>query len=123
MENLNTGDLTIAVESPASSPIVCTWKGKSNNRYPEQALAPFFSTVLASASETKAGVEMHFEDLEHFNSSTITVLIQLIQDARSATVPLTFVYDDTLKWQKLSFEALRAFERDDSLFHLRAAEA
>ncbi|HET6612890.1 MAG TPA: hypothetical protein VFG83_12910 [Kofleriaceae bacterium] len=120
MESLKSGDLAIVVEAQGASAIVCDWRGKSNNRHPEQVLGSFFSNLLRSAATTKSDLEMHFESLEHFNSSTITVLIQFIQDARSATVPLTFVYDEGLKWQKLSFEALRAFERSDSMFHLRA---
>jgi hypothetical protein len=31
------------------------------------------------------------------------------------------VYDQSLKWQRLSFDALRVFEKNDDLFHLRFA--
>jgi hypothetical protein len=58
------------------------------------------------------GLELHFEELDYFNSSTITSLIQLIQEARAKGIPLTYVYDPALRWQKLSFDALRVFVGD-----------
>ena len=33
----------------------------------------------------------------------------------------SMVYDQSLKWQRLSFDALRVFEKNDDLFHLRFA--
>ena len=72
MENLVADDLTIeAVERDAPGPLVLTWKGKSDDRYPAKVLGPYFAAVLARAEERAAGVEMHFEKLDHFNSSTI----------------------------------------------------
>jgi hypothetical protein len=44
----------------------------------------------------------------------------LIQDARTAGVKLVLVYNKSLKWQKLSFDALRVFVRDDSTLELRS---
>jgi hypothetical protein len=100
---------------------VCSWKGKSNDRHPTKLLAPFFDELLATTAASGQAVEMHFEGLEHFNSSTITALIKLIQSARAKGVRVTFVYDQELKWQRLSFDALRVFEKGDGLFELRSA--
>jgi hypothetical protein len=47
------------------------------------------------------------------------MIIQLIQDARARGVRLVMSYDQALKWQKMSFDALRVFARDD-LFQLRS---
>ena len=119
MQGLVVGDLRIeALE--ASTAVQLLWKGKSNNRHPGEALAPYFRDVLATAAMRKVPVELHFEKLEHFNSSTITALIQLIQDARARAIRLVLFYDKALKWQKLSFDALRVFARDD-LLELRSA--
>ena len=123
MENLVAGDLRIEampMEEGAVAPVQLLWKGKSNNRHPAEALAPYFREVLATAGTRKVPIELHFEKLEHFNSSTITSIIQLIQDSRARSIKLILVYDQTLKWQKLSFDALRVFARDD-LLELRAA--
>ena len=100
--------------------IRCVWKGKSSDRQPAKVLSPYFEELLGAASSTSAQLEMHFEVLEHFNSSTITTLIRLIQKARSKKVKLVMVYDQNLKWQRLSFDALRVFEKSDELFELRS---
>jgi hypothetical protein len=76
--------------------------------------------VLAVAGARNLPIELHFEQLEHFNSSTITSLIQLIQDSRARSIKLILVYDQALKWQRLSFDALRVFVKDD-LLELRSA--
>jgi hypothetical protein len=65
---------------------------------------------------------MHFENLDHFNSSTIAAVIRFIQEARVKAVKLVIVYNQQLKWQKLSFDALRVFAKDD-LLELHASGA
>jgi hypothetical protein len=121
MQSLIVGDLRIEAKDDAAHPAVqLLWKGKSNNRYPGDALAPYFRDVLAAADTRKVPLELHFEKLEHFNSSTITSIIQLIQDSRARSVKLVLVYDQALKWQKLSFDALRVFARD-AMLELRLA--
>ena len=62
---------------------------------------------------------MSFAALEHFNSSTVTSVIQLIQEARHRAIRLEVVYDPSRKWQRLSFDALRIFDKADGLFALR----
>lgn len=120
MENLSTGELTLeASEDAAKRAIVLSWRGKSNARNPSQVLQPYFATVLAAATTRSLGVELDFSSLEHFNSSTITSIIQLIQESRSKGVRLSIVYDARVKWQKLSFDALRVFAKPDGLLELR----
>ena len=117
MDALESGDLRIDVTTSGTA-LVCTWTGKSNDRNPQQALGPWFEKLLADAGGKSAKVEMHFEKLEHFNSSTISALIRLIQAARGKGVKLAFVYDPNLKWQRLSFDALRVFDKGDRAFEL-----
>lgn len=121
MQSLSVGDLRIeAVVDDVAHVARLSWGGKSNSRHPGEVLAPYFREVLAQARAHELSVELRFERLEHFNSSTITAIIQLIQDARARGVRLVLVYDQALKWQKLSFDALRVFAKDD-LLELRAA--
>lgn len=121
MDKLVAGDLTIDVTGGgAGSPMRCMWLGKSSDRNPSLVLAPYFDKLIAEASGVKCPVEMHFEKLDHFNSSTITVLIRVIQRARNQGVALVMIYDQALKWQRLSFDALRVFEKDD-FFKIRVA--
>jgi hypothetical protein len=121
MENLTSGDLTIEVAVTPDGVHACTWRGKSNERNPPEILKPWFEKLLAAVTERNGLIEMHFEKIDHFNSSTITALIKLIQTCRKSNVKLAMVYDQSLKWQRLSFDALRVFEKNDDLFQLRFA--
>jgi len=120
MDNLKSGDLTIEVTVDDGA-YRCVWRGKSNERNPPEILRPWFDALLAEVTAQHAAIAMHFEKIEHFNSSTITALIKLIQTCRKASVKLVIVYDQSLKWQRLSFDALRVFEKNDDLFRLRSA--
>ncbi len=122
MPGLVAGDLTIDVEEIDAPPTVrLSWRGKSNDRSPRKTLAPFFDDVLGRAAAGRRLVEMRFDRLEHFNSSTITSVIEMINDARAKKVPLVIGYDARVTWQKVTFEALRVFTRGDGLLELRAS--
>ncbi|TAK23463.1 MAG: hypothetical protein EPO40_25435 [Myxococcaceae bacterium] len=120
MNELRTPDLVIEVREEEAPPtLVLSWRGRSADRYPAQVLGPFFAEALERAAALGATVEMRFHALEHFNSSTITAVIELIQDARGCGVRLVIAYDGSVKWQRLSFDALRVFNRGDALLELR----
>ncbi len=119
MTDFAAGDLKLAANPQRSDAIELSWLGRSNDRSPGKLLMPHFQGVLAEAAERGVPLELHFQKLEHFNSSTITMIIQLIQESRSKGVRLVMSYDQALKWQKISFDALRVFARDD-LFQLRS---
>lgn len=121
MDNLSAGDLAIEVSGEPPEPIQCVWLGKSNHRHNDRILTPYLRDLLTAAREAGVALEMHFEHLDHLNSSTITILIKLIQDAQEAGVRLVLVYDRGLKWQNLSFNALRVFVNGDGLFDLQEA--
>jgi hypothetical protein len=122
MENLAFGDLNIQVivAAPPERTIRLVWTGKSNDRTPGRVLDPFLNGVVEEAAEQGAGVEMRFERLDHFNSSTITSLIGLVQKAQRRSVRLLLSFDKTVKWQKLSFDALRVLAKGDGLLEIRS---
>lgn len=105
MESLKSDDLTIQITELAGGDYRLDWTGKSNARDPAKVLIPFFDDMLRRTAGKR--IEMHFEGLEHFNSSTIATLIHLINSATRAKVPLKISYDASLRWQSLSFDALR----------------
>lgn len=107
MQNLQADELTIQVDESSPQTLCLTWLGRSNSRNPGALLHPWFTQLFVYAAQQHLRVEMSFEKLEHFNSSTIAVLIQVINEARDRKVPLTLRYDAGLKWQTLSFDALR----------------
>src|SRR4051794_11077148 len=114
MQSLSVGDLKINVdEIDEPRELRMRWEGKSNDRQPSKLLGPFFAEAVGLASASGAVLTMHFERLDHFNSSTITSIIQLIQECRGKKTRLAFVFDPTRKWQKLSFDALRVFVKAD----------
>src|SRR5689334_8804555 len=101
MEDLNAGQLSIRVVRSAGAdklPLQLRLRGRSNDRHPEQILGPYFTAALATAAESKVPLELHFEELDYFNSSTITALIQLIQEARERRIKLVYAYNQSLKW-------------------------
>lgn len=120
MEHLAAGDLEVrASEKPGC--LVLEWRGKSNDRQPGRVLDPYFAAVVDEAAAKGASIEMRFEALEHFNSATITSVIGVVQQARARGVKLLLVYARGLKWQKLSFEALRVLGKSDGLLEIRPA--
>ena len=122
VEHLVAGDLKIDVIEDKGL-LRCDWQGRSVEREADLTLRPFFDRLLARALAMSATLEMHFEQLEYFNSSTIGSLISFIQKARRQKVHLRMVYAGTIKWQTLSFDALRMFEKGDQLFELRVASS
>jgi hypothetical protein len=114
MPNLLAGQLRIDC-SDHDDRLVLEWRGRSTDRSPALTLSPYLRGLYDAAVARKLSVEMHFENLEHFNSSTITALIQLIQEARARQVKLAIFYSGALRWQTLRFEALRVFAKDDLL--------
>lgn len=106
MEKLVADELTIEV-SRGKTTLNAVWRGKSTSREPGKVLKPFFDRLLVAAKAQGLGLEHRFEQMEHFNSSTIAEVIQLIHGARQQSVPLTLRYDARVRWQALSFDALR----------------
>lgn len=119
MDNFVSDSLAIHV-TIGSGVLRLDWRGKSNDRQPAKQLAPFFAKASAVAQERHVPIEMHFENLEYFNSSTITSIIQLIQDLRQKKVGLVIVFASKVKWQKLGFDALRIFDKGDQLLSFKA---
>ena len=107
MVNLQADDLLIEVDEREPGVLVLNWLGRSASRSPGAVLHPWFEQLFGVARERGVGLEMRFERLEHFNSSTIAVLIQLINSAQDRRIKLTVRYDANLRWQTLSFDALR----------------
>ncbi len=116
MTSLKRGELTIDTQLVPGA-ILLFFLGKSISRDPAADIRPPVAQALDEAAVTTARVELHFERLEHLNSSTVAELIRLINLGREKKVKLVVYYDGALKWQALSFsaidKAMRPFEGDD----------
>lgn len=100
------GELTVSAERDGAV-LRVQLTGKSASRDAGRELQPVFERLLGSAGEDKLSLALHFEKLEYFNSSTIAALVQFVRTAQQAGVSLVVHYDAKLKWQAMSFEALR----------------
>lgn len=85
--------------------------GRSEARDPSKALDPLFTQLLSRAEAERKTLELRFERLEHFNSSTVGALLRMINSARDRLIQLDLCYDASLRWQSLSFEALSSAVR------------
>jgi hypothetical protein len=103
-------DLSIAVDDAAPNVIRLLWRGRCSARLPYAALLSFLSDWADRALASDARLELHFEELEHINSSGIAVLMQFLNQQRPTPVELTLCFRANLPWQQISFEALRVFE-------------
>jgi hypothetical protein len=116
MTSLKRGELTIESQLVPGA-IQLFFLGKSISRDPAADIRPPVTQALDEAAATLARVELHFERLEHLNSSTVAELIRLINLGREKKVKLVVYYDGSLRWQALSFvaidKAMRPFEGDD----------
>src|SRR5437870_2955247 len=86
MQNLTHEGLEIRVDLGTPGRIGFVWNGRATSKEPGKVLTPFFDRALTLALETGSWIEMHFEDLQHFNSSTIAAVIQFINSAHSRHV-------------------------------------
>jgi hypothetical protein len=119
-DRFSTGALTIdTVLAGPGSALTLTWRGKSTDRMASKLLGPFLARAIDRARTHGAPLELHFEGLDYLNSSTVTAIIQAIQGARDKSVRLAVVFDPRLRWQRLTFDALKVFAGGDGGFELR----
>ena len=100
------GELTVRAERD-DGVLRVRLTGKSASRDAGRELQPVFERLLATAQGDTLSLALHFEKLEYFNSSTIAALVQFVRTVQQAGVSLSVHYDAKLKWQAMSFEALR----------------
>ena len=110
--------LTIEVtEDDANVSLV--WKGRSIVRNPNDFVMPIMLDALSVANESGKRLLLEFQELEYMNSSTLTPIIKILERARRGETQLTVVYKESLRWQDLSFAALRIFETQDARVEIK----
>lgn len=102
--------LTVSEEPQA---LLVTWKGRSTAREPAEFLIPILTRALDRAAELKRPLTLDFRGIEYFNSSTITPVVRVIEEAKRRGNPMVIIYDKKLRWQELSFSALQVFHTGD----------
>lgn len=105
------GDLSIEVGGTAEG-LELIWRGSSNSRNPGEALRAYFKVALAEAATRRAKLDLHFENLIQFNSSTVSVLLHLVDEAAALGVSMNYFYDGGLRWQAHNFESIALLKRE-----------
>jgi hypothetical protein len=106
--DLSSADFAV-ITSMTEDTIRLDWRGRRKGDTAIETLAPLFERVLAAAASGGRRVEMCFDDLQELDADTLTELLLFTQRFEGTDITLTIVYDPTVKWQRLSFEPLRAF--------------
>lgn len=115
MESLVGGNFTLRVDDGGGGPVRVAWLGHANERHPAVLLDPFFARLTEIGEKQGRSIELRFEDLEHFNSATIAVVVRFMRSCVERGVRLFMTFDPSKKWQKMTFDVLRRFERPDQL--------
>lgn len=89
------------------SEILIKWFGESKDREPTKFLTPIFDTIYTR--NTDKPLLMDFTHFEYMNSSTVTPIVKQLERAKKENRKVTIHYKKGLKWQELSFAALRVF--------------
>jgi hypothetical protein len=89
--------------------------GKSNERNPSKFIYPILADALDQSAHSDKDIVLDFMDLEYMNSSTITPILKMLDKVkREEKHRVTIVYRQSLRWQDLSFSALKIFESRDN---------
>lgn len=112
------GDLSIEVGGTPDG-LELVFKGASNSRNPGEALRTYFKVAVAEAAIRRAKLDLHFEHLIQFNSSTVSVLLHLVDDAAIQGVTMNYFYDGSLRWQAHNFESIALLKRDTKGFSVK----
>ena len=90
------------------------WLGESEARDPGQFLLPILSRALDRGLQTQKPLVIDFQRLDYLNSSTLTPVIRILEQARRGHSRVRVVYNKALKWQSLSFTGLDIFRTPDA---------
>jgi hypothetical protein len=113
-------ELTITV-AERDTALEATWLGKSTAREPRIFIQPILDEMSGIAAKLQKQIILDFRKLEYMNSSTITPILRMLEDAAKVNAPFSIIYDGQLRWQELNFSALEIFRRKNRNFHLEGA--
>lgn len=121
IESFASNLLKIDVEENEES-INIKWTGKSIHRKPGQFITPILVDVLKKSTDLKKRIVLDFRKLDYMNSSTITPVIKILERAKRGTVQVTVLYEKSLKWQDLTFSALKIFQTKDQRVRIKGLQ-
>lgn len=110
--------LTIEVQDKKDV-IVASLTGKSVDRNPGKFITPILVNLLRRHNDLRKRIVLDFRKLDYMNSSTITPIIKILERAKKGTARVTVLYKRILKWQDLSFSALKIFQTKDKRVEIK----
>ena len=120
-ESYVSHSLKLEIQENADS-ITTSWTGKSIDRNPGQFLNPILVKLISKGNETHKRIVLDFRKLDYMNSSTITPIIKILERAKRGKMNVTVQYNKLLKWQDLSFSALKIFQTKDKRVEIKGME-
>lgn len=112
-ETFTDEELTLVLfETPEE--VRLEWQGLSMARNPGQFLSPLLSRALDRGLQREKPLVLDFQRLEYLNSSTLSPVIRILDQARRGHGRVRVVYNKELKWQRLSFTGLDIFRTQDA---------
>ncbi len=111
-ERFEDGSLKLTLDE-ANDALTLVWRGRSVAREPALFLLPILTRLVERGEQTNKRIVLDFRTLEYLNSSTITPIIRILEQAKRGTAQVSVIYDAELKWQALSFSALYLFQSLD----------
>ncbi len=103
----------------AESGVELVWSGKNTEMDAGKFIAPILQETLEKAANGQKPIRVDFQALEFMNSSTISQLIIMLNNARDNDHRLELIYREASKWQRFSFSALDVFQTPDKRIHIR----
>ena len=105
----------LEVDVVESGPVVrMAWRGRSLSRRPAEFLGPLLSQALELALQARKPLQIEFQQLLYMNSSTLTPLLRLLEEAKERGGEVIVQYARNLKWQATNFTALEALHARDA---------
>lgn len=111
-------NLTLEVEE-SDGEVTVRFLGKSILRDAAEFVQPILQRVFTDARSSDKRIVMDFRDLAYMNSSTLTPVIKVLEQARVGEGQVTVMYRKALKWQDVSFTALELYQTSDLRIQIR----
>ena len=116
-ENINENSFQVKA-ALIDDMVILTFHGKCNERQPAIFLKPYFEKMIGVAFGNKYKIEMDFTNLEYMNSSTITPIVQFLDNIKQKNISLVLKYNKNKFWQESNFSAMKFFESENPPFKI-----
>ncbi|MBS1151381.1 MAG: hypothetical protein H6Q89_3079 [Myxococcaceae bacterium] len=120
MDNEVFKDAALTLElSEELAAIRVAWSGRSTAREPGKFIVRVLMQAMELSTVHRKPLELDFQRIDYMNSSTITPIIRLLDQAKRAASKVSVIYNKNLKWQELNFTALQVFQTSDGRIEVR----